>query len=110
VTYISGAAGVRPGTFVDVRLDDLDPEADHVDGLAERDHAGQGPRGGAEHGGRGVAGRCRVVAEAEPVHEALNAGLEDLPDPPTWDYLLFEDHPTVLQRIAMARAWQARNR
>jgi STE24 endopeptidase len=32
------------------------------------------------------------------------------PDPPTWAYVLFESHPTLMQRIAMARAWQARNR
>ena len=25
-----------------------------------------------------------------------------------WEYLLLEDHPTIDQRIAMARAWQAR--
>jgi STE24 endopeptidase len=30
------------------------------------------------------------------------------PNPPTWSYLLFEDHPTVAQRIAMTRAWAAR--
>jgi STE24 endopeptidase len=30
------------------------------------------------------------------------------PDPPTWTYLLIEDHPTIEQRIAMANAWQAR--
>jgi STE24 endopeptidase len=28
------------------------------------------------------------------------------PSPPTWEYLLAEDHPTVDQRIAMARAWR----
>jgi STE24 endopeptidase len=32
------------------------------------------------------------------------------PNPPTWAYVLFDDHPTLMQRIAMARAWQARNR
>lgn len=32
------------------------------------------------------------------------------PDPPTWAYIVFEDHPTLMQRIAMAKAWQARNR
>ena len=39
-------------------------------------------------------------------------GSHDLsdPNPPTWAYILFEDHPTLMQRIAMARAWQARNR
>jgi len=32
------------------------------------------------------------------------------PDPPTWAYILYDDHPTLMQRIAMARAWSARNR
>jgi len=31
------------------------------------------------------------------------------PDPPTWAFVVFENHPTLMQRIAMARAWQARN-
>jgi len=35
--------------------------------------------------------------------------LED-PSPPTWDYLLLEGHPTLAQRVAMARAWATRNR
>jgi len=30
------------------------------------------------------------------------------PDPPTWSYVLYEDHPTIVQRIAMVEAWQAR--
>jgi STE24 endopeptidase len=30
------------------------------------------------------------------------------PNPPTWEYLLFEDHPTIAQRVAMVRAWKAR--
>jgi Zn-dependent protease with chaperone function len=30
------------------------------------------------------------------------------PTPPTWAYLWFEDHPTLMQRIAMTRAWAAR--
>jgi Zn-dependent protease with chaperone function len=34
--------------------------------------------------------------------------LED-PSPPTWDYLLLEGHPTLAQRVAMARAWATRN-
>jgi STE24 endopeptidase len=29
------------------------------------------------------------------------------PGPPTWDYVLLEDHPTILQRIAMVDAWAA---
>jgi STE24 endopeptidase len=32
------------------------------------------------------------------------------PDPPTWAYVLFETHPTLMQRIAMAEAWKERNR
>jgi len=31
------------------------------------------------------------------------------PSPPTWAYLLFENHPTLAQRVAMARAWAARH-
>jgi STE24 endopeptidase len=31
------------------------------------------------------------------------------PDPPTWDYLFLETHPTTMQRIAMTRAWQREN-
>ena len=28
------------------------------------------------------------------------------PRPPTWAYLLFDDHPTIMQRIEMTKAWQ----
>jgi STE24 endopeptidase len=31
------------------------------------------------------------------------------PDPPAWSYVLDDDHPTIVQRIAMVDAWQARN-
>jgi STE24 endopeptidase len=31
------------------------------------------------------------------------------PDPPTWDYLWLENHPTIAQRIAMAQAWLTLN-
>jgi STE24 endopeptidase len=34
-------------------------------------------------------------------------GLDD-PSPPTAPYLVFSDHPTLIQRIAMARAWARR--
>ncbi len=30
------------------------------------------------------------------------------PNPPTWDYVLLEDHPTIMQRIAMAEAYRKR--
>jgi STE24 endopeptidase len=28
------------------------------------------------------------------------------PSPPTWDYVLLENHPTIMQRIAMVEAWR----
>ena len=31
------------------------------------------------------------------------------PSPPTWAYILLEDHPTLEQRVAMVDAWAARN-
>lgn len=31
------------------------------------------------------------------------------PDPPAWDQFLFGDHPSVIQRIEMAKAWRERN-
>jgi STE24 endopeptidase len=31
------------------------------------------------------------------------------PQPPTWSYVLDENHPTIMQRIAMADAWESRN-
>jgi Zn-dependent protease with chaperone function len=37
--------------------------------------------------------------------EFAKSSLTD-PDPPTWAYLWFEDHPTLMQRIGMVRAWQ----
>jgi STE24 endopeptidase len=30
------------------------------------------------------------------------------PDPPAWDYVMLEDHPTIMQRLAMVAAWRAR--
>src|SRR5580765_2183111 len=28
------------------------------------------------------------------------------PNPPTWSYIFFDTHPTLMQRIAMAQAWE----
>jgi STE24 endopeptidase len=30
------------------------------------------------------------------------------PRPPTWSYVMLENHPTIVQRIAMANAWERR--
>jgi STE24 endopeptidase len=32
------------------------------------------------------------------------------PNPPDWSYVWIDNHPTVAQRVAMARAWRARQR
>jgi STE24 endopeptidase len=32
------------------------------------------------------------------------------PNPPLWSYVLLDDHPTVMQRLRMTRAWEARSR
>jgi STE24 endopeptidase len=32
------------------------------------------------------------------------------PRPPTWAYVMFENHPTIVQRIAMVDAWETRRR
>ena len=32
------------------------------------------------------------------------------PDPPAWSYVLYADHPTIAQRIAMTQAWETRTR
>jgi STE24 endopeptidase len=31
------------------------------------------------------------------------------PTPPTWDYVMLENHPTLMQRIAMAQRWRERH-
>ena len=38
--------------------------------------------------------------------ELARTSLAD-PNPPTWSYVLDANHPTIVQRIAMARAWQS---
>jgi STE24 endopeptidase len=32
------------------------------------------------------------------------------PNPPLWSYVLLDDHPTVMQRLAMMRGWEIRTR
>ncbi len=32
------------------------------------------------------------------------------PDPPAWSYVIFDSHPSVQERIAMAEAWRRRSR
>ena len=50
----------------------------------------------------------RDPAAAEGLFERFATTALAQPSPPTWSYLLFESHPTLEQRIAMAEAWKAR--
>jgi STE24 endopeptidase len=47
------------------------------------------------------------TAGRELFHEFGIAALDE-PNPPLWDYLVLEDHPTLMQRIAMTEAWRTR--
>jgi STE24 endopeptidase len=49
------------------------------------------------------------AAARSAFHELAVTSLAQ-PRPPAWAYLLFEDHPTIVQRIAMANAWEQRER
>ena len=48
--------------------------------------------------------------DAEGLFKQFTYAAHADPSPPTWSYVLMETHPKGLQRIAMARAWQARER
>jgi STE24 endopeptidase len=50
-----------------------------------------------------------ATAGTQAFQDLAKADLVD-PNPPTWAYFWFEDHPTLMQRIAMVRAWAARER
>jgi STE24 endopeptidase len=47
------------------------------------------------------------AAQMELFQEFANTSLEQ-PNPPTWSYVFFDTHPTLMQRIAMAEAWKDR--
>jgi STE24 endopeptidase len=46
-------------------------------------------------------------AAAQQLFETFVPTTLSQPDPPTWDYILLENHPTIMQRIEMARAYAA---
>jgi STE24 endopeptidase len=47
------------------------------------------------------------AADREAMRQLAKKSLSD-PDPPSWMYGLYDNHPTIMQRIAMAEAWEAR--
>jgi STE24 endopeptidase len=46
-------------------------------------------------------------AAAEGLYEGFAETSLGDPSPPTWAYLLMDTHPTLAQRVSMARAWNA---
>jgi STE24 endopeptidase len=61
----------------------------------------------------GEADWSALVADKSPAaqkglfQEFAETSLQQ-PNPPTWSYLFFDTHPTLMQRIAMAEAWKQR--
>ena len=51
----------------------------------------------------------RDPGSARQLFESFERTSLEQPSPPLWDYVLIENHPTLIQRIAMANAWRARN-
>jgi Zn-dependent protease with chaperone function len=52
----------------------------------------------------------RDPADAEGLFERFAETSFADPSPPTWAYVLMDTHPTLEQRVAMARAWRAAER
>ena len=50
----------------------------------------------------------RDPAAAQTLFQDFGKTALEEPQPSTWSYLLLENHPTLMQRIAMSRAWRAR--
>ncbi len=48
-------------------------------------------------------------ASATKLFESFQRTSLEAPSPPAWDYLWLENHPTLMQRIAMAERWRERN-
>ncbi len=51
----------------------------------------------------------RDPAAARGLFEGFSRTSLQQASPPRWDYVMLEDHPTIIQRIAMAEAWRTRN-
>jgi STE24 endopeptidase len=51
----------------------------------------------------------RDPASARKLFESFQKTSLEEPDPPLWDYLWLENHPTLMQRIAMTQRWRERN-
>ena len=58
-----------------------------------------------------LAARCRRRVTRVGAQALRGLPRYDLqqPDPPVWSYIWIDNHPTLAQRIAMARAWAAKH-
>ena len=52
----------------------------------------------------------REPAAARRLFQSFERTSLEQPSPPLWDYVLLEDHPTLMQRIAMTERWRAPRR
>ena len=52
----------------------------------------------------------RDPASATKLFRSFETTSLEQPNPSLWDYLWLENHPTLMQRIAMAERWRQRNR
>lgn len=53
---------------------------------------------------------ARDANAARELHSGLAEASHQDPDPPGWAHVLFDTHPTTMQRIEMVEAWRARDR
>jgi STE24 endopeptidase len=51
----------------------------------------------------------RDPASAQRLFQRFAKTSLEQPDPPVWDYIMLENHPTLMQRIAMTQAWAGRH-
>jgi len=51
----------------------------------------------------------RDPASATKLFQSFETTSLEQPNPSSWDYLWLENHPTLMQRIAMAQAWRTRD-
>ena len=82
----------------------------HADGARPARRTAPERRLAPLRGGGGLAGlnATRDPASARQLFQSFERTSLEEPSPPFWDYLWLEDHPTLMQRIAMAERWQER--
>jgi len=51
---------------------------------------------------------ARDPASQQHLFEKFATTSLEQPNPPTWSYIFFDTHPTLMQRMAMAQAWKER--